>query len=101
MTPFGSVDSIEFVHRVIRSERGPERFSVPGSPKSGLCSLGWRLGVASRRICICLSQPFREDTILRIRLAPLGPQNHLNTLKHAVEAGDLALQVAHACLGDL
>ena len=34
-------------------ERGRKRFSVPGSPKSDLCSLGWSLGVVSRRICIC------------------------------------------------
>jgi hypothetical protein len=38
---------------VILSERGPKRLSVPGSPKSDLCSLGWSLGVVSRRICIC------------------------------------------------
>ncbi len=32
---------------VILSERGPKRSSVPGSPKSGLCSLGWSVGVVS------------------------------------------------------
>jgi hypothetical protein len=31
----------------IGSERGFEHISVPGSPKSGLCSLGWSSGVVS------------------------------------------------------
>ena len=35
--------------RSLGSERGPRRFSVPGSPKSGLCSLGWSSGVPKER----------------------------------------------------
>ncbi len=47
---------------LVMSERGPKRSSVPGSPKSGLCSLGWRLGVVSRRICFCTCPCFCDAT---------------------------------------
>ncbi len=46
------------VHKktVILSERGPRRLS--GVPKERFCSLGWSVGVVSRRICFCFSSNF-------------------------------------------
>jgi hypothetical protein len=55
----------------ILSDRGPRRTSAPGSPMSGLCYLGWRLGGGESKDLRLLfgiyRMNFRVTTLGRLR----------------------------------